>query len=123
MTDDPQSLLHRVPDEYTINVLALLLDARSRLPDAATARRNRDRLAAVASDPTPLQVVDDSTGVVTKANATQLIAVGDGTSSDAALARAAVEYLSQVTQMPLNSFLGPSGWPATRTPPPRDSTP
>ena len=59
MSTDPQPLLRGLADELVLPVLALLLDAQSRLPDPATAEDTRRRLAAAAADATPLQLVDD----------------------------------------------------------------
>lgn len=62
MTLDP---LADVLDEQLVALLALLLDARSRLSDPATADQTRQRLTAAATDPTPLELVDDATGAIT----------------------------------------------------------
>jgi hypothetical protein len=91
MTSDVSSSLPDVPDEHVITVLALMLEARSRLPDAATAQQSRQRLSAAAADPTPLQVIDEPTGPIEAAPSE--LAGGVQRATDVALARTALQYL------------------------------
>lgn len=96
MTSDQQRVLNDLPDDQVVKVLALMLEARSWLPDAATAQEIEQRLIAVAADPTSLQIIDDaaesSSTSAAEADPGQLPA-GETAISDAALARVALDYL------------------------------
>ncbi len=59
MTGDPHPLVDRIPDEHIVQVLALLLEQQHRLPDPAQARQAQARLLSAATDPNPVEIVDD----------------------------------------------------------------
>ncbi|WP_346619589.1 hypothetical protein [Blastococcus montanus] len=91
MTSDPQTSVQSIPDEQVIPVLALVLDARRRLPDAATAKQTCERLSAAAADPAPLEIVDEQTGPADASPSD--LNTGSTAPSDTALARTALGYL------------------------------